>query len=585
MKKEKDILDGYFKSAKQEKVDISLADVNLILEKVIHTGVGSQTVSTVTKAFFKLKYFLISSATLMSVVLWLFSLSSNTKNIDKQEIQNPIIKQLKTPKGDKLVIEKKVLSVDVKPIRKLVKHEGVTSLAEENSIKESSCELRNLNENLSSEESLPESKQVISSVLLKEKEENVLQLPDEHIDLPPEHDDVLLLTMSEKKEESEKTKFKAWDTYGYRHGKFSQVRQTNIFTFFGLGKPKVYLLNSENKTIYNDISNLIYNHKKWAKVYRKEKYGFVDKKGVEVVKPRYSKIFLFDGFHKDWAKVEKKGNFGFIDTTGKEVVNTQYQNISLYDQYKENWALVEKDNKLGFIDYEGQEIVKPKYDKIFYFGEYRENWAKVKLEHLYGFINDKGKEVLPPQYERIFYFNNYKETWAMVKKNKKYGFIDDKAREVVKPIYDKISYFDEYKEDWALIYVNKKYGFINDKGKEIVAPIYDRIYQFGVYKEDWALVIKAGKYGFINDKGQEIVSAKYDKVGYFGVYREGWMKVIKDGMESFINEKGVPVIEFNKRFYESSMQYEFKDEKLIIKDKDGNIINGEGESIELLEQK
>ncbi len=582
MTNKKDILDGYFKSAKQEKVDISLTDVNSILNQSIastKTGLSSAE-SIVGKTFIKLKYIIISSATVMSIVVWLFVLTSNSEiktkknTLEKKEINQTKKVQNNNQNNNQIkAYNQKQQSIKeckvTKPsIRDEIQHKREINRTEISS----NCD------------DMPQSEQLISAALLKEDRSHIVTLPDEHIDLPPEHDDVLLndeaKLASDKK--SKKSQFKSWKSHGSNASAQQKVYNYGIF---GLRKLRVYLVNSKNKTVYNDISNLTYNRNKWAKVLKNKKYGFIDKEGNEVVKLQYDRIYLYRQFDKTWAKVVKNKLEGFIDTLGQEIVEPAYQKIYYFDEYREGWAQVKRNEKYGFINEKGKEIVKPIYDEIKTFGLYQESWALVKENGKYGFINDDGEEILAPTYDRIFYFDSYQESWAQVKKNGKYGFINDRAKEIVEPKYDKVFYFDEYKENWALVYLDKKYGFIDNKGKTIVPLIYNKINAFGVYKEDWALVKKDGKYGFIDDKGKQIVPAIYDHVGYFGVYKENWMKVTKDGLESFINEKGVEVVSFRKHFYDASMQYEFKDEKLIIKNKKGEIINGDGESIDLLEKR
>ena len=78
----------------------------------------------------------------------------------------------------------------------------------------------------------------------------------------------------------------------------------------------------------------------------------------------YDKISEFGKYHGDWALVESNELFGFIDREGNEVVKPKYDKISEFGKYHRDWALVESNELLGFIDREGNEVVKPKYDKF-----------------------------------------------------------------------------------------------------------------------------------------------------------------------------------------------------------------------------
>lgn len=572
MTNENDILDGYFKSVKQEKVDISLTDVNSIIEKSFAGGGSLPTTSVVGKTIIKLKYIIISSATIMSVVAWLFVLSSNSDLISEQK--NEILDSEELIENNDVQDADNIKNIEPTQEPIIVSKTNNRAFNQECAPRNNGRELYQYEDSNNSDE-MPKPEQLISATLLKEDKEHIVTFPDEHIDLPPNHDDVLLIDEKKKKSRKEvsTSHFKEWKSHG-RAKPLSRVYMTGIL---GIRRSRVYLLDSKNTTVYNDISSLSYNNNKWAKVLKNKKYGFVDEEGHEVVKLQYDRIYMFKNFDKTWAKVIKKGLEGFIDTLGQEIVKPSYQKINYFDEYREGWALVKKDGEYGFINNKGKEVVKTIYEKISSFSEFRDDWALVRKDNLVGFINDNGEEILKPSYDKIFHFGDYQKSWAMVKKDGECGFINGRAEEIVKPIYDKIYYFGEYNENWAMVYLNKKYGFIDNKGDVIVPAIYDKIFHLGLYKEDWALVKKDGKYGFIDNKGKQILDPIYDHIGYFGEYKEDWLKVTKDGLESFINDKGVEVISFKKKFYDNSMQYEFNDDKLIIKNKKGKIMNREGE--------
>lgn len=104
--------------------------------------------------------------------------------------------------------------------------------------------------------------------------------------------------------------------------------------------------------------------KNWVLIEKDGLLGFVDIKGIEIVKPQYDKISKFGDYRKNWALVKKRGLIGFINKDGIEIVNPKYDNVSKFGDYHKNWALVEKDSLFGFIDKNGFEIVRLKYDKI-----------------------------------------------------------------------------------------------------------------------------------------------------------------------------------------------------------------------------
>ena len=89
-----------------------------------------------------------------------------------------------------------------------------------------------------------------------------------------------------------------------------------------------------------------------AMVSKKEKYGFIDKKGNVVVKPKYEWAYQFsDGL----AVVSQDGKYGFINTKGKVAIKLKYDSAS---SFSEGLACVSKDGKNSFIDKKGKEIIK-----------------------------------------------------------------------------------------------------------------------------------------------------------------------------------------------------------------------------------
>jgi len=107
----------------------------------------------------------------------------------------------------------------------------------------------------------------------------------------------------------------------------------------------------------------------------------------------YNSIECYGTIRYNWALVELDGKFGFIDKHGKEIVKPKYDKIWDFGIYRDNWALVSLNGKLGFIDTKGREIVEPKYDSIESFGIKHEDYAEVKINDKFALIDKRGKEV------------------------------------------------------------------------------------------------------------------------------------------------------------------------------------------------
>ena len=78
------------------------------------------------------------------------------------------------------------------------------------------------------------------------------------------------------------------------------------------------------------------------------------------------------------AAVEKNGRWGFIDQKGREIVRPQYQDVL---PYGESRAAVKKGNQWGFIDKHGKETVKPQYDTVWSYKDGRATVEKGGKRH------------------------------------------------------------------------------------------------------------------------------------------------------------------------------------------------------------
>ena len=108
-----------------------------------------------------------------------------------------------------------------------------------------------------------------------------------------------------------------------------------------------------------------------VKFSRNKKWGFMDRKGMEITAPEYDEVFPFkEGF----ACVEKGGFFGYISTDGKPVTDFIYDSAL---SFSEGYACVTKDDKSGYIDSEGKVALPLEYEGLTPLYEGR---AKVKQD-------------------------------------------------------------------------------------------------------------------------------------------------------------------------------------------------------------
>lgn len=102
-----------------------------------------------------------------------------------------------------------------------------------------------------------------------------------------------------------------------------------------------------------------------------------------------------DGYHKGLARVEKKGKYGFIDRKGKIVIPT------IYDQtgsFSDELCPVKIKGKWGYINKSGKMVIEPQFEMAYAFNN---QIAKVRKNGKVGIINMDGKFHFPCEYDDI----------------------------------------------------------------------------------------------------------------------------------------------------------------------------------------
>ena len=310
------------------------------------------------------------------------------------------------------------------------------------------------------------------------------------------------------------------------------------------------------------------------------KWGFVDKNGVEVVPCKYDEV---NDFHEGMAKVSLNGKFGYIDKSGKVIIPLKYDEISILatqNDFHEGLAAVCVNRKFGFIDKSGKVIIPIKYDLLHDFHEgiaigglrYNNQSSEVKFI----LIEKTGREIrLKNQYYSISDFKNgMAEVWW--EGSQKWGCIDKTGLEVIPVVNNSYPHKDgaeqkfydgfaqlnlggdnnwifintkgaaindqKYEDTWdfhqgfAAVKLKGKWGFIDKKGKLVVSTTFDDIRDFN---QGFAAVELNGKWGFVDITGIEVVPCKYDEVHCF---REGMIAVRLNGKWGFIDKSGKEII-------------------------------------------
>lgn len=213
-------------------------------------------------------------------------------------------------------------------------------------------------------------------------------------------------------------------------------------------------------------------NEKWpypTRTLKGNKYGFVDKKGKFVIKPKYDNASPFE---EDMARVGKAGLYGFVNEQGKEVVPLKYRYVS---DFSYGYAAVKETNGAAyFIDKAGNKFGNETYKDVHVFSEGMA--AVANKSGLYGYIDKEGKQLIGFQYNTASQFSGMR---AVVGKKDgkvtKYGYIKKDGTPLTDCIYDEAQSFQG---GMARIKLNGKYGLIDWSGSPITPVVYDYITEF-----------------------------------------------------------------------------------------------------------
>lgn len=257
-----------------------------------------------------------------------------------------------------------------------------------------------------------------------------------------------------------------------------------------------------------------------------DKYGYIDKAGREVIPIKY-----------DFSSRSKEGlvwvfndhEHSYFDNTGREIIQIRYEWVG---EFSEGLAEVWLNGKRGFINNKGEEVIQLKYDSV---GSFNEGLAQVELNGRCGYIDKVGREVIPINHLwEVDSDGGFSEGVAAVKLDGKWGYIDKTGREIISIKYDAAHRFSE---GLAGVELNDKWGYIDRTGREIIPPSYDYAQSFS---EGWACVETNDNHGYIDQTGREIIPIKYD--WNWGAFSEGLVCIGLNGKWGFFDKSRREVI-------------------------------------------
>lgn len=231
------------------------------------------------------------------------------------------------------------------------------------------------------------------------------------------------------------------------------------------------------------------------KSFDKKKWGFINKKGENIIPCKYDWV---EDFHDGRALVCKGNKRHYIDTLGNIVIKDI---IPLSNHFSEGIAWVyakgKADHRFDAINYEGgiQISIDEKYDlhpSNFHCGLAAVEKESFKLGYRISYIRKNGTYIADFIYEGG---HNFSENFAAVKRDEKWGFIDINGELAVPFIYNDVK---DFTGGLAAVCIDNKWGYIDYDGNLVIPCIYDNADNFS---ENFAVVQRDGKMGFVDKYG------------------------------------------------------------------------------------
>jgi TPR repeat protein len=231
-----------------------------------------------------------------------------------------------------------------------------------------------------------------------------------------------------------------------------------------------------------------------------------------IINPVYSEFYEFneDGI----AVVSIDGQFGYVNKAGVELIKPQFDNA--FD-FVFDYAVAVKSGKYGLIDQKGVVVIDFIYQdldhlpaaKICYVAQLNDKW---------GLINISNAIQIPFEHEEKIWSDDFGATYTVSVKDKKtkliyshcFVFLTECEPHFVNALND---------PDEAYIYEIKKNGeskenlLLNNRGELLLAG-YEKIVHVMFYV---LMVRKQKKYGLLHYKGGIILDFKYDGIEEFRV--------------------------------------------------------------------
>jgi hypothetical protein len=292
------------------------------------------------------------------------------------------------------------------------------------------------------------------------------------------------------------------------------------------------------------------------------KYGFLDRKGKEIIAFQFDEVEDFNSL--GLALVKKKSKYGLINKKGEVIVTFDFQNIILLESVK--LIAVCKNNKWAFYSTLGKQVSDFIYDQINFT---KSSLILVKKDGKIGYLDSNLITRIPfGKYHSGTILN--KNGLAIVSLKKGYGVINAKDIQVIRTEFDSIGYLQGmYSESDSYVgFKNNNLTLFDEKGTLIIDKIKDyfKDYSRVNYKIKTIYQVKGinGLAGVVDDKGNLLIPLKYEEIERFDGQNKTVVKY--KGKYGLIDSNNAIVLPLDNEYIES-----YKNEKYYIIKKKGKV--------------
>lgn len=171
------------------------------------------------------------------------------------------------------------------------------------------------------------------------------------------------------------------------------------------------------------------------KVYAEDKFGYIDKTGKMVIKPRFDVAGSFEG---GLATIKIGGKEMTIDTQGRPSRRRKKKEASQPAGPSADAPRPMKiGDRYGYQDKSGMIVIDPLFDEA---GDFQAGLALVKVGGKLGYIDTRGQAVVEPRWDEL---HPFKDDLARVRSGGKYGFVDRSGKVVIEPRYESAGDFSD----------------------------------------------------------------------------------------------------------------------------------------------